>query len=640
MRRKLTTNAAAVAAAIVGVAGYAGSASAQVGACASIGGTDVISNSTPPLTAGGPGETDGLVATINSNVTWGDATHPSPICMHEPVFVTAGATLTILPGTIIRGEPREGPASPPAVNGTPGNLTISQDARIHAEGSPDNPIIFTTGAMDNDDDGNCDDFDNNTFYDEFPGYVPGSCPAQGGAACVASPNPKFCDDDPANHPRAPLQPNGKSNVTEWGGVQLLGRAPTNLSNGSGAPGGYGVGFVEGLPLPGVPQADAQCGGVEPHDNSGVVRYVSVRHGGDELSASNELNGFTLCGVGDSTVFEYNDVYANFDDAVEVFGGTVNMNHLSLEFVGDDYVDLDWGYQGFVQFVLGINTFFQAITSGGAPNGYGQAGGDKLGEWDGNDYTLRGNDVNVRCDTDAVGAGNCGAVGTQFDQTPWPEGNPWIYNYTGIGKIPDVYPAMGPIPPAIAAAGIIMRHGFAGAVANSLFVNFGSARCFDPNDGPELSTPGHLTCTDHAGQDLIRMIATSCSGGAAFTACGNTASTNGNAYALLETGQACSSNKLNDPSFTGLVQEDPTFDPRGVTGLPAPNPTLGRLTPAGAPYDPRPNAASTVAGIGCGVSPSRGPLDRAATYRGAFTQTAPELWTDGWSTLNIAGVLAN
>jgi hypothetical protein len=630
MRRKLTTNAAAVAAAIVGVAGYAGSASAQLGACASIGGTDVISNATPPLTAAGPGETDGLVATISSDTTWGDATHPSPICLHEPTFVTANATLTILPGTVIYGEPRTGNPSPPAVNGSPGTLVITQDGRIHAEGSPNNSIVFTTGAMDNDEDGVCDDLDGNGRLDEFPGFTPGSCPG-----CTPSPTPHFCDDDPLHNPRAPLAPNGAANVAQWGGVVLLGRAPTNLANGSAAPGGYGVGFVEGLPLPGVPPADAQCGGVEPHDNSGVVRYVSVRHGGDEVSASNELNGFTLCGVGDATIFEYNDVYSNFDDGVEVFGGTVNINHLAVEFVGDDSLDLDWGYQGFVQFVLGIQPFFQQ--TGG---GFGQAGGDKLGEWDGNDFTLRGNDVNVRCDYDNVLAGNCGPIGTEGDYTPWPEGNTWVYNYSGIGKIPNVYPPMGPIVPAAAGPGINMRHGFAGAVVNSLFVNQGTGRCYDPNDGSELSTTGHLTCTDHAGQDLIRMISTSCSDTAALTACGTTGSNNGNAYGLLETGQACSSNKINDASFTGFVQEDPTFDPRGVNGVPAPNPQLGRLTPGGAPYDPRPNATSTLAGIGCGVSPSRGPLDRSASYRGAFTQTAPELWTDGWATLNIAGVLAN
>lgn len=622
MRKLLAQNAAAVAVAIAGVAGFAGGANAQAGACASIGGTDVISNLTPPLNgAGSPGETDGAVVEINANTTWGGPANPSPICVHEPVFVKTGATLTILPGTIIRGEPRTGPAVPAAVNGSPGAVAITQDGRIHSDGSASNPIVFTTGAMDNNEDGVCDDLDGNGRLDEFPGFDPASCPG----ACVNDPTPTFCDDAPLTNPRAPLAPNGSANVAQWGGVILLGRAPTNLANGYGV--GYGMGNVEGLPLPGVPPADALCGGPEPHDNSGVVRYTSVRHGGDEVSASNELNGFTLCGVGDTTIFEFNDVYANFDDGVEVFGGTVNMSHLAIQFVGDDYLDLDWGYQGLVQFVFSINTFFQQV--GG---GYGQAGGDALGEWDGNDFGLRGGDVNVRVDTNTDGLPD--------DQTPWPEGNTWVYNYTGIGSTPDVNPVVAPITPAAANPGIVMRHGFAGAILNSLFVNTGSSSCLNPSDGTEGSTAGHQTCTNHAGQDLIRMVSTSCADTAALNACAATASTNGNSYALVETGLACSSNKINDVTFQGLTQEDPTFDPRGVNGIPAPNATLGRLVPGGEPYDPRPGFTSFQEGIACGVMPSRSILDRSATYRGAFPQSAPELWTDGWATTNIAGVLAN
>lgn len=620
LRRQLATNAAAVAAAVVGVAGLASGAQAQA-----VCGTNVISNLTPPYNGGAsPGETDGLVATINTDTIWGGAANPSPICLHEPAFVTAGATLTILPGTIIYGEPRTGPAAPPAVNGSPGTLVITQDARIDSEGSPTNPVIFTTGAMDNNDDGVCDDLDANGFLDEYPGFDPATCPVPG--PCVAAPAPKFCDDAPATNPRGPLAPNGSANVTQWGGVILLGRAPNNLANGSGL--GYGIGQVEGLPLPGVPIADATCGGVEPHDDSGVVRYTSVRHGGDEISASNEINGFTLCGVGDTTIFEFNEVYSNFDDGVEVFGGTVNLNHLAIEYVGDDYLDLDWGYTGFVQFVFAVNTFFQRV--GG---GFGQAGGDRFGEWDGNDFGLRAGDVNVRIDTNSVGGPD--------DQTPWPEGHAWVYNYTGIGSTPDVNPVVAPILPAAANEGIFMRHGFAGAILNSLFVNTGSEPCVEAADGPESSTLGHQTCTNHAGQDLIRMVSTSCDDGAALAGCQATAAANGNAYALLETGLACSQNEVNTAAFTGLQQEDPTFDPRGVNGIAAPNPTLGRLVPGGAPYDPRPNAALVgPAGIACGVMPTRSILDRSATYRGAFTQTAPELWTDGWTVLNIAGLLAN
>jgi hypothetical protein len=139
---------------------------------------------------------------------------------------------------------------------------------------------------------------------------------------------------------------------------LLGKAPTNLANTYGTPFGHGTGFVEGLVEPGFDTSDGTCGGVEPHDSSGIVRYTSVRHGGDEIGASNEINGFTLCAVGDNTIFEFNEVYANFDDAFEFFGGTVNANHLVATYVGDDNYDVDWGYTGGLQFLFAIKPFFR------------------------------------------------------------------------------------------------------------------------------------------------------------------------------------------------------------------------------------------------------------------------------------------
>ncbi|MBN2600861.1 MAG: T9SS type A sorting domain-containing protein, partial [Candidatus Marinimicrobia bacterium] len=122
----------------------------------------------------------------------------------------------------------------------------------------------------------------------------------------------------------------------WGGLILLGNAPTNK----------GESFVEGLV--GVPY-----GGNDPHDDSGILRYVRVWYGGRSIGQDNEINGITFAGVGDGTVVEYCEVAFNLDDGFEFFGGTVNVRNLSVLFVGDDAFDSDEGYQGKGQFLFAI-----------------------------------------------------------------------------------------------------------------------------------------------------------------------------------------------------------------------------------------------------------------------------------------------
>ena len=112
-------------------------------------------------------------------------------------------------------------------------------------------------------------------------------------------------------------------------------------------------IAEGFTVPGFPEALVTYGGVLPHDSSGIVRFVSVRHAGDEIGTSNELNGFTLGGVGDGTVFDHNEVYANFDDGFEWFGGTMNSSHLMVSHCGDDSYDIDQGHSGVLQFAVSI-----------------------------------------------------------------------------------------------------------------------------------------------------------------------------------------------------------------------------------------------------------------------------------------------
>ena len=58
-----------------------------------------------------------VAADVVADTTWGGAANPCPIILQQPIFVKNGATLTILPGCIVRGQPRTGavrPASSPA----------------------------------------------------------------------------------------------------------------------------------------------------------------------------------------------------------------------------------------------------------------------------------------------------------------------------------------------------------------------------------------------------------------------------------------------------------------------------------------------------------------------------------------------
>ena len=82
------------------------------------------------------------------------------------------------------------------------------------------------------------------------------------------------------------------------------------------------------------------GGTDPHDNSGIFRYVSIRHGGSEIGEGNEINGLTLGAVGDGTQVDHVEISGNTDDGIEIFGGTVNPHHILVWGQGDDGIDLD------------------------------------------------------------------------------------------------------------------------------------------------------------------------------------------------------------------------------------------------------------------------------------------------------------
>ncbi len=196
------------------------------------------------------------------------------------------------------------------VKGKPGQeasasaLIIAKGGKIMANGSSDAPIIFTSQA------------------DDLAGSVPDQATGQ------------------------------------WGGVIVLGKGATNNSTAEKA--------VEGIPT------DETRGlyGADPtvaDDNSGMMKYVSIRHGGTNIGEGNEINGLTLGAVGSASTFSYIEIAANADDGVEWFGGAPKCDHILVAWVGDDSFDYDEGFSG-------MNQFMAAIQSDDA--------GDRLGEHDG------------------------------------------------------------------------------------------------------------------------------------------------------------------------------------------------------------------------------------------------------------------
>lgn len=208
-----------------------------------------------------PNESRVLVGSYERNITLTGGSYT----LKGYVYFTAGTTLTIPEGTIIKSDVSQ-----------KGALIIEKGAKIQATGSASKPIIFTSGK----------------------------------AA-------------------------GSRGRGDWGGIILLGNAPTNRPT-SPAP------LIEG----GV---DRRYGGTDAGDNSGTMRYVRIEWAGIASEPGSEINGLTLGGVGSGTTLEYIQVSYGNDDSFEFFGGTVNAKYLVCYASSDDDLDFDFGYTGKIQF---------------------------------------------------------------------------------------------------------------------------------------------------------------------------------------------------------------------------------------------------------------------------------------------------
>ncbi len=194
------------------------------------------------------------------------------------VDVTNKATLTIKPGTILCGD-----ADQLMMNVS--YLNIDLDAKLIADGTKDQPIVFTSS-----------------------------------------------------------RPVGQRRPQDWGGIVLRGHAPINNPPDSGK--GPETTCISAEANAGM---YGPCGTIRPTDSSGVLRYVRIEFAGREFAPDKELNSLSLYAVGSGTTLDYIQVHRGSDDGIEFFGGTANLSHAVSSACQDDAFDWEFGWVGKGQF---------------------------------------------------------------------------------------------------------------------------------------------------------------------------------------------------------------------------------------------------------------------------------------------------
>jgi len=227
---------------------------------------------------------------IATSTTW---TANNVYDITQQIYVLPGATLTIEAGTVI-------------ANSSLGSLAVCRGAQIFINGTQFKPVVFTSTA------------DRATWT--------------------------------GGNPRTGTY---RQACNEWGNLTIMGAAyvSENATVGNTAtPSSANYAVMEGL-VPPAGSGYADYGGGNDDDDSGSVRYCSIRYGGKVLGLNNELNGLSLGGIGRGTDIDHVEIMNNVDDGIEIWGGTVNLKYMSIWNIGDDSFDVDQGWRGKAQFGL-------------------------------------------------------------------------------------------------------------------------------------------------------------------------------------------------------------------------------------------------------------------------------------------------
>lgn len=472
-------------------------------------------------TVGGAGDGE-LIANnviLDCSKTW---------ILDKKIYVAPGKTLTIQPGTVIKGRD----------NGSPTNATaliVEVGAKIFASGTPDCQIVFTAEA---------DNLD--------------------GTYAI-------------------------SNVGKWGGICIAGKATNNLTLAANGPFNAtgngrlcvadGLGTFEGFASTNTKDqfgVNLTTGGVfDDNDNSGILKYVSIRHSGAVLVVGGELNALSLGSVGRGTTIEHIEVVSGADDGIEFWGGTVNVKYISMLFGNDDNFDWDCGWNGKAQFLFVMKT--DNTSSPDSDNGFESDGDDQKSNL-------------------------------------LPRSHPFIYNATMIGNSKVVTTTDNNGMAAIAA-----KEMTEGEIYNSVFANWRFG--FNPQKalGTRLGTSEayhNWSATAGNGSNSLKV------------KCNTFTGIIQKAIAIDKNGTGVATNADSTQFFT-------TDNNQVVASIPGFSSTLvvnNATNVFSTKPDVTPSPALSV--VGCPVPPADG-FYSEANYRGAFAPNAKP-WISDWSYAAVLG----
>lgn len=336
-------------------------------------------------------------------------------------------------------------------------------------------------------------------------------------------------------------------------------------------------------------------GFDDNDNSGVMKYVSIRHSGAILSVGAEINGLTLASVGRGTTIDHIEIVSCADDNIEIFGGTVNLKYITTIFGNDDMFDYDLGWTGKAQFFFGMKNTTGSGSSASSPD----------------------NDNGIEADSDDNTSNS--AI----------KSHPILYNFTifGNGKLTPTSDNRG-------LAGVNFKEQSEGELYNSIFVNFktgvnliggvvggtpvtlANGRPFDTYDNWSL-TPVNTPATSQSLKikcNTFWMTGLANEKSLGFNASSSSANTGAPAAADIT-------------QFTVTDMNTVVTGSNAIPGL-SYNFTIGANNAVTVKNDVTPIPA--LSNAGCPAFPVGDTFFTAAGYRGAFSSVNTENWLSDWS----------